>query len=134
MKVAQSFCALILCATLVHAAPLELKLEGWWELTESGIINAIGDKAEILFVKTPFQTESGQPLYLVQGTLGDFQLWGASVEIYGGKNYIFWWQLRGERFDGEANLILNISEEELSLGGDYEQFEAARMRRIIKES
>src|SRR5690606_35962888 len=103
------------------SASLETDLSGEWGIwvSESGE----GSYTTVFnFIKTPFKTDSGQPLYMVEGSFaGEGQIWGASIELIRGKEYLVWYGNKG-RFDTEYNMILKDSPTEISLGGDSEEY------------
>lgn len=122
-----------LIASFAFAENTNIDLSGKWLLTPSGENREQGNSiqpSELLFVATPFKTEAGDQLYLVEGSVGEMSIWGASVRNHEGKIYLVTYALRGERFDDEYSIILGSSETQITLGGDFEEYEVAKMTKI----
>ncbi len=115
------------------AAQSNFDLAGKWNLAVSNSEDkdCIGTN-ELTFVATPFKSEKGQTLYLVDGSLCNEKLWGASVEKFGDQQHVVWYMLKGQRFDGESNMILESSPTVITLGGDFETYEVAKMTKTAQ--
>lgn len=110
-----------------------LELSGKWNLVVTVVENGDPYESQLTFVKSDFKSHSGAPLYFVDGSLGDLKVWAASVEVIGSQQHLAWWLLRGEEFDAESNMILSITPNELSLGGDFEEYEVAKLIKVTDQ-
>ncbi|OPZ23025.1 MAG: hypothetical protein BWZ03_00663 [bacterium ADurb.BinA186] len=103
-------------------------LSGKWKfvITQSEDKDCLGSN-DIMFVPTMSKSQGGQTLYLVEGSICKDKIWGASLEKLGNEQHLVWYMLKGQRFDIESNVILDSSATILSLGGDFEDYEVAKM-------
>ena len=110
------------------AQEIKMDLSGTWQY----IISQSENKAcigtyDLMFVPTTFKSQTGEPLYLVDGEICHDKIWGASLETFGNEQHLVWYLLRSKEFDSESNMILQSSTASMSLGGDFEKYEVATM-------
>lgn len=122
---------LIFCVQTIGAAITAPDLSGAWKLviTKSEFKECLGTN-EIVFVQSPFTTKSGNTLYMVQGSICNRHYWGASIEEAEDKLHVVWYEIQNKTWDAESNMILSSTENSLSLGGDFEEYEVATMTKI----
>jgi hypothetical protein len=126
------FC-LVVGAQSLAAHEINFDLSGTWNfvVTASDDEDCLGGN-ELLFVPSPFTTPGGNALYMVQGSLCASPIWGASLEEVGDEHHLVWYELEGQRFDLESNMILSSTSTDISLGGDFETYEVATMTKIAE--
>jgi hypothetical protein len=126
------FC-LVMGTQSLTAHDLNFDLAGTWKfvITKSDNKDCLGAN-ELVFVPSPFTTPSGKALFMIQGSLCGQALWGASIEELGTQKHLVWYELEGQRFDVESNMILSSTSTDLSLGGDFEEYEVATMTKIAE--
>lgn len=119
--------ALVCMQNFAHAA---FDLSGVWDMSVTVTEDDVPYKTQLTFIPTPFTTNYGGKLYMAHGDLDGWKLWGASIENLDGEEHIAWWGEKYDGFDAESNMILKASADELSLGGDFERYEVAKMFRV----
>ena len=98
-------------------------------ITKSENKNCLGS-SELSFVSSPFITPGGQKLFMAKGLICGRAIWGASIEEAEGQQHIVWYHQEKQIFDAESNIILSSTAVQLSLGGDFEEYEVAKMAKI----
>lgn len=131
MKKILSFALMMLCPAL-FASELELDLSGTWELTATITEDDVPYTSVLHFERTSTRTEFGGELYRVVGDLDGIKVLSASIELLNNEHHLVWWLERDEGVDLESNLILQSAPDYLSLGGDFEPYEVATMKRVAK--
>ena len=123
------FC--ISCASSIFAEKLNFDLAGTWKMviTKSENKDCLGS-SELSFVSSPFITPGGQKLFMAKGLICGRAIWGASIEEAEGQQHIVWYDQEKQIFDAESNIIISSMPRKLSLGGDFEEYEVAKMTKI----
>lgn len=121
-------------AALSVSAHESIDLSGTWkfDITKSENKECIGTHG-LMFVPSMFKSQSGEILYLVDGSICNDKIWGASIETVSNQRHLVWYMLKGQEFDAESNMILRSSAAVLSLGGDFEEYEVATMTKIAEQ-
>lgn len=118
---------LLLYIALTSSASFAVDLAGKWLFTQK---DGALQEFTLNFIETTCKTQTGQVLYMIEGEWPGVKVWAASIETVEEKTYLTWWRAYNGSFDDEYSVILSHSENEISLGGDFELQEMVKMTRV----
>lgn len=118
--------------TSVFAIADTIDLTGKWELAATVTEDNVPYTTVIIFEPTQITSEFGGILYNVVGDIDGVVVRSASIATLDGEQHIVWQLERETGLDYESNIILSSTPDLLSLGGDFEHYEVATMKRIVE--